>query len=236
MKPSEKLIAIFIALSFLFVIPAVRSFVSSVLVKTAYVPILKAEASILDFLEIRKERELLEREITLLKREQGAERLSQYLAVEELKSEVALPIAFNPMGIPTTIVLNKGTESGIEYGQPVLQLGNLAGKVISSSEGFSSFLTLLSEEMKVGVVDTRSGVLGVLKGGLSPKLLYIPEWADVKVGDTLVTSGLGGVFPRWIPVGIIRTVNLPKGPFYRDIDVKLFVDYHQLSCYQVLKK
>ncbi|HDM89817.1 MAG TPA: rod shape-determining protein MreC [candidate division WOR-3 bacterium] len=235
MKASQRLIAIFLLLSFLFAIPEVRRITTSYLLRSFYIPLLKAEATVVDFLNIRKEREDLLRELAEARHRAVTEKLELFLEEDTVKTS-AIPIAYSPLGVPTKIALDKGKESGIEYGDPVLQKGNLAGKITESMEGSSSFLTLLSDEMKVGVVDTRSGALGVLRGGLEPALLYIPEWADVRPGDTLATSGLGGVFPKAIPVGVIKDMLPSEDPFYRNIRVKLFVDYYRAGSYTVLKK
>lgn len=235
MKAPQRIIAIFLLLSFLFAIPEVRRVTTSYLLHSFYIPLLKAEATVIDFLNVKREREDLLRELATVRRYAVKEKLNLFLEENAIRTS-AIPIAYSPLGVPTRIALNKGKESGIEYGDPVLQKGNLAGKITESMEGLSSFLTLLSDEMKVGVVDTRSGALGVLRGGLEPALLYIPEWADVKPGDTLATSGLGGVFPRGIPVGIISDTLPSEDPFYRNIRVKLFVDYYSAGSYTVRRK
>jgi rod shape-determining protein MreC len=74
----------------------------------------------------------------------------------------------------------------------------------------------------VGAVVERSGVEGIVEGnpleGL--RLRFVPSSADVKVGDEIVTAGLGGAFPAGLKVGKVRALGLEQGGLLRRIDIE----------------
>ena len=61
------------------------------------------------------------------------------------------------------------------------------------------------------------------------KLIYLAESSDVDVGDMLVTSGLGGVYPKGLPVGQVLRVKEASGTLFSDIDVLPSVDFSKLE-------
>jgi rod shape-determining protein MreC len=102
------------------------------------------------------------------------------------------------------LVLSAGANDGVHEGQAVLDAGGLVGQVIDVAPGQSIALLLTDPDHAVPVAVMRTGVRLVAYGdGRSDRLRVtnIPLSADVRVGDLLVTSGLGERFPAGFPVG-----------------------------------
>lgn len=102
------------------------------------------------------------------------------------------------------LVLDAGANDGVRLGQVVLDAGGLVGQVTDVKAGHSTALLLTDPDHAVPVATTRSGIRLVVYGtGDSTSLAAtnIPLSADIKVGDVLVTSGLGQRFPAGFPVG-----------------------------------
>lgn len=122
---------------------------------------------------------------------------------------VAQLLAVDTDPLISEVVLDKGQRDGIYVGQPVLDAFGIIGQVIQIGPLTSRVLLITDLRSAVPVQDTRSGVRGLVVGAgkLSDlSLTDIPNTVDVRVGDVLVTSGLGGRYPAGYPVGIIKAV------------------------------
>lgn len=104
------------------------------------------------------------------------------------------------------LVLAAGARDGVVTGQTVIDAGGLVGQIIAVSPRSATVLLLTDPDHAVPVVVARTGVRLVAYGeGRSDqlRLANIPLSSDIKVGDVLVTSGLGGRFPAGFPVGSV---------------------------------
>ncbi len=114
-----------------------------------------------------------------------------------------------------TAVINKGSQDGIPQGAPVICYSGLVGRVWEVRAHHSVVLLLTDRHSAVGVALTEhQGVYGIVKGTGRQKceLVHISRHIVPKKGEVLVTSGLGGVFPKGIPVGEVVSVSLATEP------------------------
>lgn len=105
--------------------------------------------------------------------------------------------------------LDRGSAEGVEVGQAVIDAGGMLGQVMQVSEHGATALLLTDASHSVPVQVVRTGLRLVAEGtGRSNALRVpnIPQSADVRVGDLLVTSGIGGRFPAGFAVGTVRSV------------------------------
>lgn len=105
------------------------------------------------------------------------------------------------------IVLDAGADRGVEVGQAMIDAGGVLGQVIEVSAGHSTALLLTDPEHAVPVQVARSGLRTIAFGTGRTDVLRlpnIPQSADIRVGDRLVTSGIGGRFPAGFPVGVVE--------------------------------
>jgi len=107
------------------------------------------------------------------------------------------------------LALDVGSDEGAELGLCVVSIDGLVGRLVDVRPHRSLVRTLLSPESRISVVVPRSGAGGILRADRAIGFLVpdIPLVEDVVPGDTLVTSGLGGVFPPGLRVGIVTAIN-----------------------------
>ena len=109
------------------------------------------------------------------------------------------------------IILNKGSEDGVEIGSPVIGPGGLLGRVNNTSLFTSSVTLLTSPESKVGVWVDRLQLNGLLIGAGDnyPKLILYSKGTDIKVGDFVSSSPASTLLPPNIPIGIVQSLDQP---------------------------
>ncbi|HEX2595572.1 MAG TPA: rod shape-determining protein MreC [Luteimonas sp.] len=107
------------------------------------------------------------------------------------------------------LILDAGSRDGVEVGQSVIDAGGLLGQITATTAGTATVLLITDPDHAVPVVVARNGVRLVAYGkGRSDRLelANIPLSSDVKVGDSIVTSGLGGRFPAGFAVGTVMSL------------------------------
>jgi len=117
-----------------------------------------------------------------------------------------------------TVTLNRGAGDGVRENMTVLVPEGLVGRVVSVSSSTCEVLLISDPRSGVSatVQETRTpGILeGITGGGGKTRMIHIANDAPVEAGQTVVTSGLGSVFPKGLPVGTVESVqNEPTGMF-----------------------
>ncbi len=132
------------------------------------------------------------------------EQMDAFGARSGLKLKMAQISADDPSRYSTNWVINLGKDDSIEVNMPVMTALGIVGKTAKCYGSHSLVQGLSDPNSKVSVLCNRSRMNGVLEAWPGGKLLVrFPADAEVKLGDTLVTSGMGGVFPKGLLVGII---------------------------------
>lgn len=127
---------------------------------------------------------------------QASERINDRVLAAELLSVDLDPFSHQ-------VVVNKGLRHDIYNGQPVLDAEGVYGQVVHAMPLTSQIMLITDPAHALPVQFNRNGIRTIAVGtGAMDKLelLHIPNNSDVQVGDVLVTSGLGGVFPVGYPV------------------------------------
>lgn len=121
----------------------------------------------------------------------------------------------------STIVIDKGTSSGVSVDMPVMGYGSVIGQVTETSV-FSSTVTLLNDPTSgVSAMLQSTREVGILEGSVDGALhlSYIPTSSSVSVGEPVVTSGLGGVYPSGMLLGTVASVSSNASDMYHTIVV-----------------
>jgi rod shape-determining protein MreC len=136
------------------------------------------------------------------------------------------------------ITLDRGSESGIKPEMAVIGSEGVVGVVKMVSNHYSSVLSLLNRDFKISGKIKSNGYFGPLSwNGNNPgfaTLADIPYHVKINAGDTVITSGYGGVFPEGFPIGVITDFRL-KGGNYFEIRVKLSTDFRNLGYVHVIR-
>lgn len=119
------------------------------------------------------------------------------------------------------LVIDKGSESGIQTGNAVIDRFGLIGQV-TQTRRFSADIRLISaNELVVPVAVARTGVRSLTYGeGNQVALRYFPTDADLKAGDILLTSGIDSIYPSGIPVARIEQADKASGTPYYQVRLK----------------
>lgn len=123
-------------------------------------------------------------------------------------------IGVDPNPFQHEILTNLGSQDGIKPGQPALDAGGIMGQVISVAPLISRVMLITDSRAAVPVESVRTGFRSVVLGNGDPESLeldFVPATVDIRVGDLLVTSGLGGRFPKGYPVAEVSQVTPDPG-------------------------
>lgn len=134
-----------------------------------------------------------------------------------------------------TITLNAGSRSGVAEKMAVITPDGIVGRVTEVGPNWCRVRTMCNEKMRISVMVERTRDEGML-GGLFEQdgeikgtmLYYLPGNADLKVGDRIQTSGIGGLFPKGLYVGTVLSVN-EDGRGTHDAIVSMEIDFLHLE-------
>ena len=133
------------------------------------------------------------------------------------------------------LTLCKGEDDGIQSGMGVISKEGVVGIIKSTSANFATVLMIINSQSRISAKVLNKEYPGNLfwqsADPRKMKLMDVPKHADIKVGDTIVTSGYSISFPALIPIGKIDYINIIEGSNSYNIDVEL--DYDLSSIEQV---
>jgi len=147
-------------------------------------------------------------------------------------------IGLDPTGWFRSVIIDKGERSGIAMDMPVVNASGVVGRVVSVSPNYAKILLVIDQNSSVDCLVERSRDRGMVRG-LSETICsvdYMVKTSDVKVNDRIVTSGLGGVYPKGIPIGQVVRVDESPGDLFRRIRLRPAVDFSRLEEVLVIKK
>lgn len=169
----------------------------------------------------------------LFELEDQNERLKQMLGMKE-----ALPFDLRPGLVIARpghlggeyLAIDAGSEAGLAPDQGVISIEGLVGTVVDVAPGNAQIRTLLSPDSRASILVARTGVGGIL---ISERMGWftigdIPIEADVARGDTIVTSGLGGIFPPGLKVGTVMKVEDDRRLLVHNVRVRPLVRFSRV--------
>lgn len=168
--------------------------------------------------------------------------------LEEFPKVGASIINRNPTAWYQTITLNRGTKDGVEVNNPVIGDYGLIGKIVAVTSSTSEVLLITDSEGQVGAKvpgSTGTSTFGIVQGTYkrssrldvegSLQMLFRRD-DNVNVGDFVLTSGLGGVYPKDIPVGKVEQIQLDRSGLLKTAYITPLVDFDSLEEVYIVKK
>jgi rod shape-determining protein MreC len=145
--------------------------------------------------------------------------------------KIATVIGKSPDVWHKEILINLGKNQGIKVDTVIISSWGLVGKVKSVSASSAVVQLIIDSSSWVSSEDNRSRAVGMLKveDNNRGKLSYLMNKSDFKADDLIVTSGLGGVYPKGIPIGIVTRVSKKSGDDIPDIDISLLADFDKIE-------
>lgn len=129
------------------------------------------------------------------------------------------------------VIIGAGSLHGLAVNTVILSEAGLVGKVIKLSQT-NATVQLISDPLSaVSCFNNRSRTFGIVSGRYEQpaKLQFLKLHADIKPEDLLVTSGLGGVFPKGLPIGLVAKVTRRRDQMLPEVDVTLLSDFEHLE-------
>jgi len=129
-----------------------------------------------------------------------------------------------------TVTIDKGTSDGLRPDMPIISPAGVVGRVVIPSARSAKVQLLVDRNAAAGALIERSRAQGVVIGVGEDRLRLenVSEAADIVVGDTIVTSGIEGIYPKGFVIGRVDAVE-KSGPAYKRITVKPAVDFSSLE-------
>lgn len=155
----------------------------------------------------------------------------------EMKSELpyrmvpASVVGLDPSGWFKTVFINRGTEDGISKGMAVITSDGIVGRVIGASGRYAKVLLIIDRSSAVDALVQRTRSRGIIEGVTSEscRFKYVVRKADIKIEDTVISSGLDGLFPKGLRVGAISEISRPSSGLFQEVKVRPFVDFTRLE-------
>jgi len=154
--------------------------------------------------------------------------LRDALGVDAIAANV---IGSDATGLSHTLILGQGSASGLKAGMAVLSNRGVVGRIIATSPHASRVLLIDDHNSALDGFDQRSRARGIVAGVVDDGIImkYVDRSEDLKPGDTIVTSGLDGIFPRGLLVGTVRGVHREGPGLFLTVQVDPAVDFRSLE-------
>jgi rod shape-determining protein MreC len=164
-------------------------------------------------------------------------------ALLDLKKQLALPVtgarvvAYDPSQWSRCVIVDIGKDEGATLGLPVLSGGGIVGRIVETYPHYAKVMLIVDRNNGADAMVQRTRVRGILqgKGGNRCSLEYVPKNADVEVGDLVLASGLGGIYPQGLVFGRITRADKKTPGAFQEIMVTPAADLSALEEVLIVK-
>ena len=140
-------------------------------------------------------------------------------------------IGMDPSGWFKTIIIDKGRSDGLQKGLPVVLPIGIVGQVIEAAAHYSKVMLVIDRNSAVDALVQRSRARGIIKGESADqcRFEFVLRKHDVQIDDTVIASGLDGVYPKGLRIGRVADISQGNSDIFYEITVAPFVDYEKLE-------
>ncbi|MBF0179376.1 MAG: rod shape-determining protein MreC [Magnetococcales bacterium] len=130
-----------------------------------------------------------------------------------------------------SFIVNAGRQDGVIVNAPVTVPSGLVGRVVRASGSAALVLSMLDLNSRIPVLVQRSRVRAISAGQNSPllNLEYLPKDADIELGDAVITSGTGGIFPKGLLVGRVVSLEAGEDGLFKRAVAQPMVDFDRIE-------
>ncbi|MBI4721745.1 MAG: rod shape-determining protein MreC [Candidatus Stahlbacteria bacterium] len=189
-------------------------------------------------LVVRKENKVLKLKLTELSIQNQKlhslqienDRLSRLLEFKNAASYKLIPARIvgreaNPLaGIG---IINKGSAEGVKDGMPVITADGIYGKVVALTGGGAKVETIFNFNFRVAAMDLRTEVQGIVKFDKGQIIFQVPVKSDIEVGDEIVTSEIGSIFPEGIRIGKVGRIEQDETKLFYNVTLEPFCKFYK---------
>jgi rod shape-determining protein MreC len=169
--------------------------------------------------------------------------LKRLEALLDLKRQLALPVAgarvvaYDPSLWSRAAIIDQGRAQGVEVGQAVVASAGIIGRIVEAYPRYAKVMLIVDRHSGADAMIQRTRGRGVLegKGGNRCSLEYVPKNADVQVGDLVLASGLGGIYPQGLVFGKVSQADKKAQGVFQQVEVTPIVDLSSLEEVLVVK-
>jgi len=153
--------------------------------------------------------------------------------------EAAFVIGQDPQRLDSWLTIGKGSADGVQPEMPVIvSEGILVGKISEVTPHTARVILLSDSTSVVNIIDSETEAKGILRGeyGLGVVMEMVSQQELINNGDTIITSGLGGNFPRGLLIGKIQEVRSTGDRLFQQAAINPRIKYSKLELVFVIKK
>jgi len=168
---------------------------------------------------------------------QRLKRLLEFRGNFQYSTIPAIVVLHDLTGWFQTVMINKGSEDGIQINMPVVSYEAVVGKIMNVGKQYARVMLITDPASAVDVLVQRSRIRGILAGKNldSCKLKYVRNDMDVRPGDLLITSGKDGIFPPGLRVGVVEATYPDPVHLFQRIEVKPLANIKDIEEVLVIK-
>jgi len=161
-------------------------------------------------------------------------RLRALLDFKESASQALLPaqvIGRDTQQWNSSVIIDKGGRDGVRNNMAVISDRGLVGKIIECAPSTSRVLLILSAQSRLGGIVERTREMGVVEGTsyTACRLIYLPRQTSTARGDRVLTSGMGGVYPKGLMIGVCAGIYEDGNGLYSCADLAPATDFARLE-------
>ena len=133
------------------------------------------------------------------------------------------------------LTIDVGTGAGVTKNMPVVTSEGIVGRITELGYNWAKVTTIVEAQTSVGAYIERTEDAGICEGSfdLAPdglcRMSYLPAEAQIAVGDRVLSTGYGSVYPRGLVIGYVETVGINEFTRSPDVTVKCAVDFSELT-------
>ncbi|MDY6792154.1 MAG: rod shape-determining protein MreC [Thermodesulfobacteriota bacterium] len=141
-------------------------------------------------------------------------------------------ISVDPSPWFKAVIIDKGSLDGVVRGLPVVIRQGIAGQVVEVSTRYAKIMLIIDRNSSVDALVQRTRARGIIQGEATAGqcfFKYVLRKDDVRVGDTIVASGLDGVFPKGMPIGDVKEVVKRNSGVFQEVRVVPYINFEKLE-------